>query len=81
MHDIIEDNFAGFGDLVEELQSEIDRLLAQDKARVTRCPSSELPELLAAAIREIEGLRKMVSKSQGDPHDVRTSRNARSAHQ
>ena len=54
---------AGFGDLIEEMRAELDMLLAQEKADIPMSPSSDLPELLAAAIREIEGLRQMVNQS------------------
>lgn len=54
---------AGFGDLVEEMQAELDMLLAQEKADIPMSPSTDLPELLAAAIREIQGMREIINRT------------------
>ena len=58
-HDQV-DVAAGFGDLVEELQAEIDFALGCENAGIQYEPSSDLLELLAASKKEIEGLRRMV---------------------
>ena len=48
---------AGFGDLLEELRAEMENLLDGG------VPSTDLPELLSAAVREIEGLRRLHDKT------------------
>ena len=48
---------AGFGDLLQELRDEMSNLFAGG------VPSNDLPELLSAAVREIEGLRRLYEKT------------------